>query len=322
MQLRSHVRTLRYLLVAALLAPGAAFADEPPVAPTPPVAPAPIPTPAPADGTPPVAAGAKTPLPPSVPVATNGEPVTAELNPYVPWYKGEYGHNRVVHMSVTAALGLVYLASETVFKTTLAAKTCRWCSVPAFDRDIRNDLVWGNPGRADLLSTLDAYVLAPIVGFGLLVAADYDASWARIIDDVLPVAETVAITQVLTQAIKFTVGRQRPYAHFGDTAVPSTSDDNTSFISGHSVLGFSITAGAGLICHWRGYWTEPYVWATGIALSLSTEYLRMGADKHYLTDVIAGGIVGIGGGLTIPRLMRRDIKIVPVSNGAAVVGEF
>ena len=82
------------------------------------------------------------------------------------------------------------------------------------------------------------------------------------------------------------------------------------------------TAAAGTICHWRHYWTEPYVWGSGIALSLSTEYLRMAADKHYLSDVLVGGFIGISSGLLVPRLMQRDIKIVPVPNGAAVVGVF
>ena len=236
------------------------------------------------------------------------------------WYEGKDGHNRVVHLSVTLALGLTFLGSE-IFKSSLAASTCRWCDPPAIDRSVRNALVWSNTSQANLLSNLDGYVLAPIVGFGLLIAADHDASWSRLLDDVIPVAETVAISETFTQIVKFTVGRQRPYAHFNPGIKP-TNDDNNSFFSGHSNLGFSITAGAGLICHWRGYWTEPYVWAAGITLSLSTEYLRVAADKHYLTDVLTGGFVGLGAGLLIPRLMRRDIKIVPVSNGAAVAGTF
>ena len=88
------------------------------------------------------------------------------------------------------------------------------------------------------------------------------------------------------------------------------------------MLGFSITASAGLICHWRHYWTEPYVWGAGIALSLSTEYLRMGADKHYLSDVLVGGLVGVASGLLIPRIMREDVEIVPLGNGLAVAGRF
>lgn len=209
-----------------------------------------------------------------------------------------------------------------MLKPTLAASTCRWCEPPAFDRSVRDALVWDDRKRAHFLSSMDAYVIAPVVGFGLLIASDGDASATRLIDDLLPVAETVAISETLTQIVKFSVGRQRPYARFPDGSFVAGTDDNTSFWSGHSVLGFSITASAGLICHWRHYWTEPYVWGSGIAISLSTEYLRMAADKHYLSDVVLGGAVGIATGLLVPRLMRRDIKIVPVANGASVIGEF
>ena len=259
---------------------------------------------------------------PAAAIAKNGEPVTQELNPYVPWYRGKYGHNRVVQLSVTGGMGVAYLLSETLLKSSLAASTCRWCNPPGIDKSVRNALVWHDTGTANFLGTMDAYVLSPIVGFSLLAASDSDASWARLIDDMLPVAESVAVSELLTQAIKFSVGRQRPYAHFGDPNAPVGVDDNASFLSGHSVLSFSITASAGLICHWRGYWTEPYVWGAGIALSLSTEYFRIAADKHYFTDVLSGGALGLATGLLVPRLMRRDIKIVPVPNGAAVVGTF
>jgi membrane-associated phospholipid phosphatase len=67
---------------------------------------------------------------------------------------------------------------------------------------------------------------------------------------------------------------------------------------------------------------EPYIWGAGVALSLTTEYLRIAADRHYFSDVFVGGLVGLGSGLLIPRLMRRDLEIVPTSNGAAVAGTF
>jgi len=248
-------------------------------------------------------------------------PAHADPEPTQAWYEGRAGHKRLLHLTITATLGVAYLTSETLLKSTLVASTCRWCEPPAFDRSVRNDIVWDNPARANLLSNVDAFIVAPIVGFGLLVAVDYDAGWARVLDDVIPVAEAVAISESLTQIVKFTVARQRPEAHFDPNHTP-TNDDNTSFWSGHSVLGFSITAGAATICHWRHYWTEPYVWGAGIALSLSTEYLRMGADKHYLSDVVVGGVVGVASGLMIPRLMREDIKIVPINNGLAVAGTF
>lgn len=239
---------------------------------------------------------------------------------YVPWYKGPYAKNRITHMSITLLGGISYYVTT---RPELAPKDCRWCGVDGLDRSARDAVHWNNVNLAATFSTLDAYVAAPIVGLSLLYFSDKDASWRRLIDDTLPVFETVVLSETFVNLVKITSGRQRPYAHFGDPTTRTASpDDNASFVSGHSALGFSITASAGLICHWRHYWTEPYVWGVGIALSLSTEYFRMAADKHYLTDVVAGGLVGLGFGLTIPRLMKHDVQIVPVPNGAAVVGMF
>ncbi len=249
-------------------------------------------------------------------------PAAADPPATTSWYEGRAGRKRLLHLGITLGFGLTYGAITTVGRSALSPTQCRWCDPPGFDRSVRNALVWSNTSQANLLSGIDAYVLAPILGFGLLIASDHDAGLARLIDDTLPVAETVAISQTLVEVIKFSVGRQRPEAHFGDPSRPARANDNASFVSGHSALGFSITAGAGLICHWRHYWTEPYVWGAGIFLSLSTEYLRMGADKHYLSDVIAGGALGLAAGLVIPRLMREDIVIVPIDHGVAVAGSF
>ncbi len=241
---------------------------------------------------------------------------------YTPWYKGKYGHNRVVHLSLTVGLGLAYLAQATVLQKTLVPKDCRWCEPPGFDKSARNALVWNDVKRAGFISTIDAYVLAPAVGFTLLIISDHDASWSRLIDDILPVAETVAISQVFVATVKIVTGRQRPWKYFKNPAYNDSPENNLSFPSGHASLGFAITAGAGMVCHYRHYWTEPYVWGSGIALSLSTEYLRIAADRHWLSDVFIGGAVGIGAGVLIPRLMRREIKLVPVPGGAAVIGQF
>lgn len=242
---------------------------------------------------------------------------------YTPWYKGKYGKNRILHMSITVGLGAVWLANTTVLKTTFTASDCRWCDPPGFDKSARNAVVWDDVKRAGFLSSVDAYVLAPVVGFTLLIISDRDASWSRLLDDIIPVAETVAVSQVFVQAIKFLTARKRPYKYYNNPKYPNaSSEDLLSFPSGHASLGFAITAGAGMVCHWRGYWTEPYVWGTGIALSLSTEYLRMAADRHWMSDVVLGGAVGLVSGLLIPSLMRRDLIIAPIPGGAAVVGQF
>lgn len=254
-------------------------------------------------------------------------PLDPALQPKPPpighWYRGPYAHNREVNLAITGALGL-YLLQGTLFDTTPTPTTCRWCEPPGFDKGARHLLRWSNKGRADSISSYEAYVFSPIVGLMLLVVSDSDASPVRLIDDVLPVVETVAFVQVFTQLGKYAFARERPYARYPDPSHPITpgADNNSSFWSGHSVFGFAITSAAATVCHFRGYSTEPYVWAAGIALSVSTEYFRIAADKHYLSDVVVGGAIGLATGLLVPRLMQRSVKIVPVSKGIAVAGSF
>jgi membrane-associated phospholipid phosphatase len=239
-----------------------------------------------------------------------------------PWYTGPNATNRFIHLAITGAFALYDVSGYVFPSTALTPTSCRWCTPPSFDRSARNALVWSNTGRANTLSTVGAYVLAPVVGLTLLIASDKNASATRLIDDVLPVAETVAIVQVATIFGKYLVARERPNAYFATGPLDPKADNYSSFWSGHSVLGFAITSAAGTVCHERRYWTEPYVWTAGIALSLSVEYLRMAADQHYLSDVVTGGLIGLGAGLLVPRLMDRSVQIVPMPNGVSVVAAF
>lgn len=239
------------------------------------------------------------------------------------WYQGKYGRNRVIHTSVVLAAGTAYALSETVFKPRLASLQCDWCAVDSLDERVRNAVVWKNTHTALVLSNLDGYVAAPLFSLGMTVAGSLtsdDPSWATVIDDTIPVLETVMLSEVFDQAFKFGVARQRPYAHFHPPMTPDL-DDNVSFFSGHSVLVFGLVTSAGLIAHRRHYWTEPYIWIGGGLLAVTTAYLRMAADEHYLTDILTGATIGTVSGIFIPKLMDR-FKVVPTTSGAAVVGQF
>jgi len=261
----------------------------------------------------PVGADSTSPAPPGP--APPGHPTHFE-----PWYRGPNAPRRFFHMGLTLALGI----AAPLVTAISTPSDCRWCNPGSIDTSVRNQLVWRNVNLADRISTINTYYVGPAAGLVLLYLSDKDESWRRLIDDTLPVLETIAVTQLLTNLAKVTIARQRPYRHFESTPTEPSREDNQSFISGHSSFGFALTTGAAYMCHIRHYWTEPYVWAAGITLSLSTEYFRMAADKHYLSDVLVGGLVGVGAGLTIPRLMRRNLVVVPApeTHGVTVVGMF
>lgn len=241
-----------------------------------------------------------------------------------PWYRGAAGRHRVVHLSLAVGLGTAYALSESAFKTTLAPDGCRWCDPPGFDRRVRDALVWDDYERAQTISDVTGYALAPTLALGLttLAAVREDASWGRVLDDVLPVLETVAISQAVTQVVKYGVGRARPLARF--RSPPAGPDDNLSFFSGHSALVFGLAVSAGVVAHHRRSPLEPVIWGGGLALAATTVYLRMAGDKHYLSDVLVGSTVGVVSGLVIPGLVRFDgpVSVVPAPGGVAVLGTF
>lgn len=233
------------------------------------------------------------------------------------WYEGRHGTNRVLHVSLTAGGGALYLAGYGL-QARLAPETCRWCTPAGFELDTRDALRWSDTERAATASDVTGYLAAPLVGLGL-VALYTPPAWADVIDNVVPMVETLVVTSIVTHALKVAVGRQRPYAYDG---MQRGSEDNVAFPSGHTAVAFALGTAAATVAQARGYPVAPYVWGAGLTLGAATAYLRIAADRHFVLDALAGGAIGVAAGLTVPRLMRRDVALVPMRGGVALVGTW
>lgn len=235
---------------------------------------------------------------------------------------------RVKRLVAIGIGGLTYAATETVFKDALAADDCRWCTPGSFDTKIRNNLVWDDIDDAHQASNLTGYVSAPLVAAGLLLYSSRhldQGRWTRYVDDLIPVLETIAYSQLLVQVVKFSAGRERPFVHFATAPIRPDPDQNMSFFSGHSTLTFSIAVSAGMVAHRRGYGSEPVIWGAGLGLAATTAYLRIAADKHYATDVLVGTGFGVLAGFVLPPLLGSlpdEVSVVPTSNGLSLAGTF
>jgi len=169
-------------------------------------------------------------------------------------------------------------------------------------------VLWKLPQTADTISDVTAFAVTPALQLGLLLAAgrsDDGAADDAWLADGLAVAESVVIAGLLNQTVKFAVGRQRPYAHAG--APTGTVEDNVSFYSGHTTLGFSLAAASGTVAQQRGYAWAPWIWASGVALASGAAYLRMAGDRHWFSDVALGAVVGTAVGIAVPRLAHRHL---------------
>jgi membrane-associated phospholipid phosphatase len=61
----------------------------------------------------------------------------------------------------------------------------------------------------------------------------------------------------------------------------------------------------------RGYRWAPLAWSVGGAIAATTGYLRIAADKHWLTDVVVGALVGAGIGFALPFVFHSAVADPP-----------
>jgi membrane-associated phospholipid phosphatase len=114
---------------------------------------------------------------------------------------------------------------------------------------------------------------------------------------------SVVISEGLTQALKFTIRRERP-----------DHSNHHSFPSGHAADTFAFATALERHLGWRGA-VPAYVFSSYVAAS------RLHENRHFLSDVVFGAAVGIIAGRTVTRHGRENypVEIALVRGGAAVM---
>ena len=93
----------------------------------------------------------------------------------------------------------------------------------------------------------------------------------------------VAVLAVLVQTLKFTIRRKRPE---GDWGAVYRNTDPHSFPSGHAARAFLIAVLGSLL---GPPWLAVILWIWAPLVSLA----RVAMGVHYVSDVIAGAVVGL-----------------------------
>ena len=236
-------------------------------------------------------------------VCTAGAPASAETR-QLRW-------TPAIDVTVTATGAMGWIATK-VFEEDLAPSRCRWCNVGSTDARVREALVWRDTATADTISDVTAFVLMPLASLGLdTLAAAHDGATGNVPEDALLVTEDTVVAEDVTQLTKLLVGRERPFVHAlpreekALTARPS--GNNVSFFSGHTSGAFAVAVASGTISEMRGYRWAAVTWSVGGAIAATTAYLRIAADKHWLTDVVTGALVGAGIGFAIPFAFHSTV---------------
>jgi len=197
----------------------------------------------------------------------------------------------------------------------LVASRCRWCdrsggvdTLNAVDRAARS-LRWRRKSVAGTLSDLALLATPVAAGASSFIAAGRDGGAHELGSDALVIAETGVLAADMDQLVKFLALRERPDTHQLALTDPSaarrSADDDLSFCSGHTTEAISLAVAAGTVSSLHGYRLAPLVWGTALPLAAVTGYLRIAADRHYLTDVLAGAMLGAAVGFLVPYALHR-----------------
>jgi membrane-associated phospholipid phosphatase len=240
----------------------------------------------------------------------------------------EPSYNLTVDATITGAAIAAWIGSEAL-KSHLAPSTCRWCDPPGFDSSVRDALRWHDTEKANVISYVVPLGVEPLVVFGLDAFAARDAgapngaAWV----DALLISEATSLAMAMNQAVKFAVGRERPFVHaLPEADKPHTahpSDNNVSFYSGHSTFAFALAVSGGTVASMRRYRLAPWIWGAGLTLATTTAYLRIAADRHYASDVTVGAILGSLTGFVVPTYFHGPRHVIvapaPTDRGGALL---
>jgi len=224
--------------------------------------------------------------------------------------------NGYADIPVTVGLLSIYGFSELAVKARLAPRAPYWDDRDTNGSDIlapldryATRLRWAQPQIAGAISDGGlALSLSTAIGLGIGAGAyDHDSA-AHVAENTTIVLESMATAMSMNQLTKFFAGRQRPCAHFGlerdRPCFSDGSDNNLSSFSGHATFTTSLAVANGMAATMRRYRLAPLVWASGAVIAVSTSYLRLAADKHYLSDVVTGSVIGVAVGFFIPYLFH------------------
>jgi membrane-associated phospholipid phosphatase len=140
-------------------------------------------------------------------------------------------------------------------------------------------------------------------------------------------AEAHAMNALLTNAVKVTVRRPRPYTRSSNPLAEEfvreqRSDAYMSFFSGHASTTHTAAMSGSILYAMRT--TDAYarhvMFGFEFLLAGLTSQLRVRAGRHYRSDVWTGTLVGMGIGLGVPALHGLPLSRIRATEWATGVG--
>ena len=139
-------------------------------------------------------------------------------------------------------------------------------------------------------------------------------------------AQALTLNSAVSVLTKGLSKRTRPFAYNPNTPVDERESTaaRLSFLSGHTstTAVMSFVTAKFFSDFYPNSPLRPYFWGGATILTVTAGYLRYAGGKHFVTDVVAGGVVGAAIGILLPqsykkRQLTTDItyNLISVGNG-------
>ena len=185
-----------------------------------------------------------------------------------------------------------------------------------FDRYFREKLRWkvNNIDKAEIISDLLLYGV--FLGSAPITTLSNKSKYKETLYLNL---EVISINGIITNLAKIIAKRERPSSYYQTRE--EGKDSFRSFFSGHTSMAFAIGTCNSILLAEKYPNKKRFIWATSTSLALTTGYLRIASDKHYMTDIIMGAIVGTSIGKLVQNSRNNSnigLNVIPNRNHSMI----
>lgn len=142
----------------------------------------------------------------------------------------------------------------------------------------------------------DVALLGLTIPYGIHYKTMDDHSWLQLM-------HSMSLTVFITNFLKFSIRRPRPTRYFSNQTITSRSS-LASFPSGHASTAFALASSA--LFSIKNLTTIEKITIGGTATAVAL--LRVSSDKHYFSDILAGGLIGYLSTWAVHNLFPNDNK--------------
>lgn len=220
---------------------------------------------------------------------------------------GSFATLLMLHEVAGGSLDNAYICSEAHPDTQ-----CNPSTVNRFDRGAihNHSKTWDAVGTYGLFAIIGGAAVGSALDNALSGSSSRMRGFAA---DVMVIAESTSMATLTTHIIRYGVRRSRPTQYVGGNADidMAAQERHLSFPSGHATSAAAISTSFATT-FWLRHPESPWRWvvASGSVVAAGLAgYGRVGAGRHFPSDIIAGQLIGTAFGILVPLTHRADVSI-------------